>query len=49
MSSVDENVEQLEPSYTPFENAKWYNYLENSFLISQKVKWKLNLHLSYSS
>lgn len=49
MSSIDENVEKLEPSYTSFENAKWYDYLENSFLISQKVKWKLNLHLSYGS
>lgn len=29
-TTIDENVEKLEPSYTPDENAKWAAALDNS-------------------
>ena len=39
ISSVGEDVEEIEFSYTAHGYVKWHNYLENSLSVSQKVKY----------
>ena len=49
IKETDEDVEQLDFSYIACRDVKWYNYLENSLVVSEEVKHTANIRSSYST